>query len=325
MGWIWQRKEKQEPVLEPLSDRQYQSLFLSLLEAAPEELQAQLDERQNDRHFMSWLRRFGQELLKNPAENIERAQQMIWLATVDIGQLSTLSKEIGEQLLAQAANPLEKVSPVDELSKNEHAESDSALLVENYKQARLYYQQTAEASLRGDFEKAITACDASLHFKPDNYEAIVDKAVALNNLERYRDAFKTIEQVLAIDSPNAHAFYAHAFYVKGYALTGLNMFEAAITAYDSALTIQPNHHSAYRSKARALYKLSRYEEAIAAYDAALTIQPNDHQVWINRGIASSYSHQYTTAVAFSLPISLTTSISRSTRLRRASCLLHYRP
>jgi hypothetical protein len=40
MGWIWQRKEKQarERVLEPLSDRQYQSLFLSLLEAAPEEL-----------------------------------------------------------------------------------------------------------------------------------------------------------------------------------------------------------------------------------------------------------------------------------------------
>ncbi len=35
MGWPWQRQEKQtsEPVLEPLSDRQYQSLLFSLLEA----------------------------------------------------------------------------------------------------------------------------------------------------------------------------------------------------------------------------------------------------------------------------------------------------
>jgi hypothetical protein len=51
MGWIWQRKENQarEGVLEPLSDRQYNSLLLSLLqEVTPAQVQARLGERQHD-------------------------------------------------------------------------------------------------------------------------------------------------------------------------------------------------------------------------------------------------------------------------------------
>jgi hypothetical protein len=108
VGWIWQRKEKREPkrepvlepVLEPLSDRQYNSLFLSLpQEIAPAQIQARLGERQQDRNFVSWLRRFGSELLKNPAANAELGRQMVRLGAVDIGTLSTLAKEIGEQLL----------------------------------------------------------------------------------------------------------------------------------------------------------------------------------------------------------------------------------
>ncbi len=58
MRWPWQRKEKQaesEPRLEPLSDRQYENLFLSLLEVtdSPNQLQARLGNRRKDRSFIS--------------------------------------------------------------------------------------------------------------------------------------------------------------------------------------------------------------------------------------------------------------------------------
>ena len=67
MVWPWQRKEKQaehEPRLEPLSDRKYEQLFLALLDdvaagKSPEQIQALLGERRNDRSFVSWLRRYG--------------------------------------------------------------------------------------------------------------------------------------------------------------------------------------------------------------------------------------------------------------------------
>jgi hypothetical protein len=51
MARFWQRKEKPENelVLEPLSDRQYNSLLLSLLqEVTPAQVQARLGERQYD-------------------------------------------------------------------------------------------------------------------------------------------------------------------------------------------------------------------------------------------------------------------------------------
>lgn len=62
MGWPWQRQKKQaesEPRVEPLSDRQYEALFFSLLEVvdSPEQVRARLGGREGDRSFLSWLRR----------------------------------------------------------------------------------------------------------------------------------------------------------------------------------------------------------------------------------------------------------------------------
>ena len=74
-------------------------------------------------------------------------------------------------------------------------------------------------------------------------------------------------------------------------------FEAAIAAYDAALSIQPDDHQALNNKGFALYESGRYEEAIAAYDAALSIQPDYHQALNNKGIALDDLGRYEEAIA----------------------------
>jgi tetratricopeptide (TPR) repeat protein len=68
----------------------------------------------------------------------------------------------------------------------------------------------------------------------------------------------------------------------GNALSDLGCYEAAITAYDQALTIKPDYPKAFNNKGNALYALGRKEEAIAAYDQALTIKPDDARAHYNK-------------------------------------------
>lgn len=65
-----------------------------------------------------------------------------------------------------------------------------------------------------------------------------------------------------------------AFFYEGNAHLFIDSLEAAITAYDAALNINPDSHEALNNKGNALYELGQYEAAIAAYDAALALEPN---------------------------------------------------
>lgn len=304
MGWPWQRQEKQaesEPRLEPLSDRQYKALFFSLLEVvdSPEQVRARLGGREGDRSFLSWLRRFGRSLLKNPATHEALTQQMIALAAINLGALSDLAREIGEQLLAKATEqPSEEALPT-EAAAHESANSGHVLTEEEDKQAEFYLQQGNEAFMQGDFIGAIAAYDQALHIKPDDHETLYNKGVLLSHLGRYEEAIATYDQALHV-KPNDHK----ALNNKGVSLNDLGRYEEAIVAYDQALHIKPDDHEALNNRGVSLANLGQYEEAITAYDQTLHIKPDDHEAWINRGIAADSSFKCNTPVAFSLPASL---------------------
>jgi CHAT domain-containing protein/Flp pilus assembly protein TadD len=295
MGWIWQRKEKREPVLEPLSDRQYKSLFLSLLqEVAPAQIQARLGERQQDRNFVSWLRRFGSELLKNPAANAELGRQMVRLGAVDIGTLGTLAKEIGEQqLLDQGTRAPERVPPVDESRPSDKpAEGNSTLSAKEDEQASFYFQQGNEAFSRGDFRGAIAAYDKALHFKPDYHEALYNKGISLYNLGRYEEAIAAYDQALLIKPDDYQTLR-----LKGVSFRSLSRYEEALASYDEALRIKPDFDNVLNSKGCVLIDLGRYEEALAAFDEALRIKPDWHPVLNHKGHSLNELGRYEEAIA----------------------------
>ncbi len=265
-----------------LSDRQYEALFFSLLEIveSPEQVRARLGDRQRDRSFLSWLRRFGQTQLQNSANHEALAQQMVALAAVDLGVLSNLAGEIGEQLLAKAAEPPEEMPPADESSPSESANGENLLAAEQDERATFYHHQGKEAFYRGDFEGAITACNHALRFKPNWYEALSSKGASLGELGQYEKALTSYDNALRF-KPDFHK----ALTGKGISLDKLERCEEAITAYDDALRFKPDYHEAPYNKGVSLDNLGRYEEALTAYDQALTVKPDYHEALYNKGIS----------------------------------------
>jgi CHAT domain-containing protein/Flp pilus assembly protein TadD len=291
MEWPWQRKEKQaaarESALEPLSDRKYESLFLSLLEAGTAE--AVQAERLADRNFVSWLRRYGQTLRKNPAAHTALAQRMIALAEVDFGELSVLAGEIGQQLLAEGSAVAAQGVTVEDAQKD-LAHDEHTVDVDN--QVAFYLQQGGEAFERGDFVVAIAALDQVLQFKADFPEIHYNKGISLYNLGRYEEAIAAYDQAL-----HFKADYPAAHYNKGVSLTNLGRYEEAITAYDQALHFKPDDHAAYYNKGVSLTNLGRYEEAIIAFDQALHFKSDLHEAHHNKGNSLADLGRYEEAIA----------------------------
>ena len=62
---------------------------------------------------------------------------------------------------------------------------------------------------------------------------------------------------------------------KGDALNRMGNFSQAITAYDTALKIDPNYVNALDGKGWSLNELGNYTQAIVYLDKALKIDPND--------------------------------------------------
>ena len=212
MGWPWQRQKKQaerEPRLEPLSDRKYEQLFLALLKdvaegRSPEQIQARLSDRRDDHSFVSWLRRYGQKLLQQPAENVALAPHMVELSAAGLGELSAVAKEMGEGLLAKAAEVPPATLTEDEPPKAEAAgKSEAPQTVEGDSQAKFYFQQGNDAYFRGDFRGAIAAYDQALSFKPDKHEALSNKGYRWYNLGRYEAAIAAYDQALSF-KPDKH-------------------------------------------------------------------------------------------------------------------------
>ncbi len=296
MGWPWQRQKKQakrEPRLEPLSDRKYEQLFLALLEdvaegKSPEQIQARLGDRRNDRSFVSWLRRYGQKLLQQPAENAALAPRMVELATAGLGELSVVSKEIGERLRTKAAESPPKTLTGDEPPKTEASDLPSAKpLAEGDSQADFYFQQGNDAYLRGNFRGAIKAYDQALSIKPDGYEALSNKGLSLDHLGRYEEAIKAYDQASLI-KPDDHVALSN----RGLLLDHLGRYEEAIKVYDQALSIKPKDYIVLSNKGLSLDHSGQYGEAIKAYDQALSIKPDDCETLVAKGVAYNNSERY---------------------------------
>lgn len=73
--------------------------------------------------------------------------------------------------------------------------------------------------------------------------------------------------------------------IAGVVNADLGRLDAAIAAYDHAVTLAPDYFEAYNNRGNALKDAKRFEEAIASFDAALALHPAYAEAHMNRGIA----------------------------------------
>nr|MBA2676973.1 tetratricopeptide repeat protein [Ktedonobacteraceae bacterium] len=107
---------------------------------------------------------------------------------------------------------------------------------------------------------------------PQSFDAWFNLAYTLNKLHHYEAALSAHNRALSLQ-PNGNALWS------------LQRFQDALSAYNHALSLDPNFAVTWYSKGNALRNLQRFQDALAAFDHALSLDPNFTLAWYGKGNA----------------------------------------
>jgi tetratricopeptide (TPR) repeat protein len=77
---------------------------------------------------------------------------------------------------------------------------------------------------------------------------------------------------------------AEGWYEKGNALKNAGSYGDAISAYNRAIDLKPDHSNAYYNRGTSYSNLGRYPEAIKDFSTAVALNPNDPGPYVMRGL-----------------------------------------
>ena len=90
---------------------------------------------------------------------------------------------------------------------------------------------------------------------------------------------------------------ATALYNRGNAFLGRQQPGEALTSYDAAIRLKPDHAGAFNNRGNALVELKRFDEALTSYDAAIRLRPDYADAYCNRGNLLLVSKRFDEALA----------------------------
>jgi hypothetical protein len=110
---------------------------------------------------------------------------------------------------------------------------------------------------RGLLEEVAYCCDKELILRPENFEAMQLKALALNDLGRCDEAIEILDRILARQPDDAYALAA-----RGHALLGQAKYEESLPYFDKALAIVPDIKETKIFRGMALFFMGKHDEAM---------------------------------------------------------------
>jgi tetratricopeptide (TPR) repeat protein len=148
---------------------------------------------------------------------------------------------------------------------------------------------------------------------------LLDKLLASNLTDRYQSASEVLVDLQHLPPlksassqtpprsqppppPKNPSFIARAIggmpqMIKGTLLENFGNYEAAIAAYDRALSFKPNNADAWYKKARLCAEIGNAEEALDCFEKALELKPHRSDLWRDRGILLYQLKQYDKATS----------------------------
>jgi tetratricopeptide (TPR) repeat protein len=132
---------------------------------------------------------------------------------------------------------------------------------------------------RRRFEDALAGYDRALALRPDDPEALGNRASVLHELKRFGEALENYDRALAV-----RPTYAEALANRAATLHELRRFDEALTSYDRALVLRPAYAEALSNRAVTLHELKRFDEALTSYDRALALRSDYATALYNRGL-----------------------------------------
>jgi len=79
--------------------------------------------------------------------------------------------------------------------------------------------------------------------------------------------------------------YALGWYHEGITYLSINEYEEAITFFDKALTVIPDHPDFLIGKGDVHYAMGQFDEAFRLYQQATLVDPDNFRAWLQSGIA----------------------------------------
>jgi tetratricopeptide (TPR) repeat protein len=147
----------------------------------------------------------------------------------------------------------------------------------------------------GNYTGAVAAYNNAITLEPSYYEAWDGMADALNRNGQFNDALAASNRTLEIYPGYVKGWIdrGQILYNIGYwyedvahdTATANALYAEQLTAFEKALSLDPDNAEAWFNKAYALAGMQRYDEAIAAFDQVKVIDPSYPNLQKNREIA----------------------------------------
>lgn len=125
-----------------------------------------------------------------------------------------------------------------------------------------------QASFRGDLDQAQRLLSKARSIAPEHPLVLNESAILLLRGGNVAGAAALLEKLV-----RTHATFAEAWYNLGLARRQLNQFAGAITAFDCAIALAPNHFLTLMEKASLLEQMGRERTAATVYFSALQVLP----------------------------------------------------
>ncbi|MFM9862736.1 MAG: tetratricopeptide repeat protein [Micropepsaceae bacterium] len=130
------------------------------------------------------------------------------------------------------------------------------------------------------YEDALSSYERAAGLSPTNTSVLHNRAASLLTLRRHTEALPLFQHLIAVEPGNADNWTGH-----GAALASLQMLDDAIPSFDEALTLEPTSVRALVGRGTVLAALNRTVDAVADYRRALNLDPNNATAHANLAFA----------------------------------------
>jgi tetratricopeptide (TPR) repeat protein len=311
------QKTNIETVLPPLEDKDYEFLFIQLLEGVYHgwhqgrvaKFFRLLGDRGRSELWVDWLQRYEDKFVAATTSDPHMAVQMIRLGDlihlqndyriekigVTAGKIGQKCLELNRQQSVRSNANLNNASISPDSIAAEQTVTLEQLFAMLQEDSSLVEQMAQQLGLETQDPQAIinflegqipqnppTATPATAETAPEttpeNAEEWFDLGLQKAEGGDMREAIACWDNALALDPDLSSAWHN-----RGSALGFLGRFNEAVASFDRAIAINPEDFQAWNDRGLALFNLQNWQEAIVSWERVIEIEPTCFQAWYNRG------------------------------------------
>lgn len=154
-----------------------------------------------------------------------------------------------------------------------------ALTACNFNSPKRLTNKGIDNFIDGRVDIAISYYNKALESNPDYVPALMNLALAYDNLKDYKQAVATYQKVVQLQPENALAYNNMAS-----AETAISKFDVALLHVNKAISLDEKYDSAYVNRGTIYFNMGEHKKAAADYEKAINLETKRPIAYYNRGV-----------------------------------------